>query len=89
MKEGICEGEEYSQYANYDTEVLDNPSCVSMMIAARFMLGLTPHIGLTVVPEYMFRIAESPGHKLLTPVSPIIDKWSKGFNLNMFLTFYF
>ena len=69
--------------------VVEKGSCATVTAGARFMLGLTPHIGLAVTPEYMFNVAASPGYKLLRETDPTIKKWSDGFNLNMYLTFYF
>lgn len=69
--------------------VVEKGSCATVTAGARFMLGLTPHIGLAVTPEYMFNVAASPGYKLLREIDPDIKKWSDGFNLNMYLTFYF
>ncbi|MCR5820302.1 MAG: PEGA domain-containing protein [Bacteroidaceae bacterium] len=69
--------------------VVEKGSCATVTAGIRFMLGITRHIGLAVVPEYMFHAASSPGYKLLREVSPTIKGWSEGFNTNMYLTFYF
>ena len=82
LKEGFVDG-------NSGSAVVEKGSCATVTAGARFMLGLTPHIGLAVTPEYMFNVAASPGYKALREVSPTIKKWSDGFNLNMYLTFYF
>lgn len=55
----------------------------------RLEVACTPHIGISVTPEYAFKFAEADGYKLLSSVIPVMKDWCTGFNCKIGVYFFF
>ena len=55
----------------------------------RLEAACTSHIGISLTPEYAFKLAEADGYKLLSSVVPAMKDWSEGFNCKIGVYFFF
>ena len=55
----------------------------------RLEAACTSHIGISLTPEYAFKLAEADGYKLLSSVLPAMKDWSEGFNCKIGVYFFF
>ena len=62
---------------------------LSASIGARLDYALTSFMGLSLAPEYDFKVSESDKYKSLSEVSTKIKGWSNGFNCRVGLHFFF
>ena len=69
--------------------LLSGAQTISAVIAARCMVAVLPWMGVSLTPEYAFRIHETDGYEALRSVSSKVDKWSKGFNIKVGVTFFY
>ena len=67
----------------------DGSKTISAVIAARCIVAVLPWLGVSLTPEYAFRIHETDGYEALRSVSSKVDKWSKGFNIKVGVTFFY
>lgn len=55
----------------------------------RLEVACTSHVGISVTPEYAFKLAEADGYKLLSSVIPAMKDWNTGFNCKVGVYFFF
>lgn len=55
----------------------------------RLEAACTSHFGISLTPEYAFKLAEADGYKLLSSVLPSMKDWSEGFNCKVGFYFFF
>lgn len=55
----------------------------------RLEVACTPHVGISVTPEYAFKLVEADGYKLLSSVLPVMKDWNTGFNCKIGVYFFF
>ena len=62
---------------------------LSGTVGVRLEAACTSHFGISLTPEYAFKLAEADGYKLLSSVLPSMKDWSEGFNCKVGVYFFF
>ena len=55
----------------------------------RFEVACVPHLGISVTPEYAFKLKEPNGYKVLASALPELGNWTEGFNCKVGVYVFF
>lgn len=85
----FIQGSQVKSVTTNDKDYMKNASSVSGLLAARFSVGLSESVWVTVTPEYDFGVSKNDNCQTLNDNDDTIKAWTNGFNMNVGLIFYF